>query len=613
MQPNTAPSKALDIISVEEAGSLPGLFKCRIERTQKLPAYQQYDKKQNSWVTYSWQEIGALVARWQQGLKKEPLVPGDRVALLLANSIEWVCFEQAALGLGLVVVPLYTWDSPDNIAYLLKDSGSSLLLTGTAEQWLQLTPHAASLPKLSKVLCLAEDALAQVEGIASTSVSNWLPNDGNKIAIHVEDPHSLATIIYTSGTTGPPKGVMLSHNNILCNAEAILKVIPIYTSDILLSFLPLAHTFERTAGYYIPMMAGCSVAYTRSIKKLGEDLRTIRPTIIISVPRIFEKVYNKIRNKLQQKSGLAKWLFEITLDIGWHHFEATQRRAPALTFGEKLLLPLLQRMVAAKILNRLGGKIRLAVSGGAPLNEAVSKFFLGLGLPLLQGYGLTEVAPVVSTNRLEHNIPASVGSPLPGVQCKTGPDNELLVKSPGLMSGYWNLPEKSREAIDSEGWLHTGDVAEIQNSIIHIRGRLKEIIVTSTGEKIPPADLEMTIASASLVDHAMVLGEGMPYLAALLVLHRSEWHTLATDCGLDPDDVSALQSPVATQAVIEKLETLLHAFPGNARIRTVALLLDDWNIANGFLTPTLKLKRGVIESRYAETIKGLYKGHEVPS
>ncbi len=201
MQTNTSPSKTIDTISVAEAGSLPGLFKCRIERTPKLPAYQQYDKKQNNWLTYSWQEMGALVARWQQGLKNEPLVPGDRVALLLANSIEWVCFEQAALGLGLVVVPLYTWDSPDNMAYLLKDSGSSLLLTGTAEQWLQLIPHADSLPKLSKVICLAEDAPAQAEGIASSSVTDWLPNNGNKIAIHVEDPHSLATIIYTSERT----------------------------------------------------------------------------------------------------------------------------------------------------------------------------------------------------------------------------------------------------------------------------------------------------------------------------------------------------------------------------------------------------------------------------
>lgn len=612
-QSNTATSKELHTLSAAEAGSLPGLFKWRTEQTPNHPAYQQYDKKQNSWVTYSWQEMGDLVARWQQGLKKEALAPGDRVALLLANSIEWVCFEQAALGLGLVVVPLYTWDSPDNIAYLLKDSGSSLLLTGTADQWQQLIPHAASLRKLTKVICLEEKTLAEADAVATASVHDWLPDDGGTLSIHTADLHSLATIVYTSGTTGPPKGVMLSHSNILCNAEAILKVVPTYASDILLSFLPLSHTFERTVGYYTPMMAGASVAYTRSIEELGEDLRTIRPTIIISVPRIFEKVYTKIQNQLQQKSGLARWLFQLTLDTGWHHFEASQGRTSASSFRDTFLHPLLQHIVAAKVLNRLGGRIRLAVSGGAPLNEAVSRFFLSIGLPLLQGYGLTEVAPVVSTNSLDNNIPASVGPPLPGIKCRTGADKELLVKSPGLMSGYWNLPEMSKEAIDSEGWLHTGDIVEIINGNIHIRGRLKEIIVTSTGEKIPPADLEMTIVSDPLVDHAMVIGEGMPYLAALLVLHPSEWQELAAKWGLAPDDPSTLHAPEITKAIIEKLEHLLHEFPGNARIRTVALLLDQWSIANGILTPTLKLKRGIIRSRYAEIIKELYKGHEVPS
>ncbi len=612
MKDDTAHNRILDTISATEAGTLPGLLKCRIERTPNLPAYQQYDRQQNRWLSYSWQEIGKQIARWQHGLKKESLAPGERVALLLANSIEWVCFEQAALALGLVVVPLYTWDSSENIAYLLKDSGSRLLLTGTTEQWLKIAPHAASLPELNKVLCLEEKSLANAPDISTASINAWLPNVGGKISIHTGDPESLATIVYTSGTTGPPKGVMLSHKNILWNAEAILKVIPCYTSDILLSFLPLSHTFERTVGYYTPMMAGSSVAYTRSMEEMGEDLRSIRPTIIISVPRIFEKVYAKVRKQLQQKSGFARWLFQLTLDNGWRHFEASQGRDLASPLREQLLWPLLQRIVAAKILNRLGGRIRLAVSGGAPLQEDVSRFFLSLGLPLVQGYGLTEVAPVVSANTLEHNIPASVGPPLPDVQCRIGHHNELLVKSPGLMAGYWNLPDKSKEAFDSEGWLYTGDVVEIKNGDIHIRGRLKEIIVTSTGEKVPPMDLELTIGGDPLVDHVMVLGEGMPYLAALLVLHRSSWEELARECGVDPGDVSSLQAPAAKQAVIERLEGLLHEFPGNARIRAVALLLDDWSIANGQLTPTLKLKRGEIESRYAEIIKELYQGHEVP-
>jgi long-chain acyl-CoA synthetase len=601
-----------DVISAAEAGTLPGLLKLRIERTPDLPAYQQYERKQNRWVTYCWQEIGKRVARWQQGLEKESLAAGDRVAIMVCNSIEWVCFEQAALAFGLVVVPFYTWDSPENLAYLLKDSGSRLLLVGTAEQWLNLVPHASSFPQLDKVICLENKPLDMCPDIDIVSMSTWLPDDGGEITLHIDDPESLATIVYTSGTTGPAKGVMLSHRNILWNAEAILKVIPCYASDVLLSFLPLSHTFERTAGYYTPMMAGSSVAYARSIAELGKDLQTIRPTIVIFVPRILEKVYTKVWSQLHKKNFFARWLFQLTLDTGWRHFEAVQGRTAAVPFWKQLLWSLLQRLVADKILERLGGRIRLAVSGGAPLQEAVSRFFLSLGLPLIQGYGLTETAPVVCANTLEHNIPSSVGSPLPDVQCRIGHDNELLVKSPGLMTGYWNLPDKSKEVIDSEGWLSTGDVVEMKTGDIYIRGRLKEIIVTSTGEKIPPADLEMTIVGDPLFDHVMVVGEGMPYLAALLVLHRSQWEELARKCGLDPIDVASLHAPAARRAIVKKLQVLLREFPGTARIRRVGLLLDEWSIKNGLLTPTLKLKRGEIETRYAETIKELYKGHDVP-
>ena len=612
MRHNEAPTQVLDIISATEAGTLPGLLKSRIERTPDYPAYQQYDSQQKRWVTYSWKQIGELVARWQRGLQGESLAAGDRVALLLANSIEWICCEQAALALGLVVVPLYTWDSPENLAYLLKDSGSRLLLTGTAEQWLKLLPQVASFPKLDKVLCLEDDGLAKILDIPTVSTGRWLPAEGGEIVVQAEDPDSLATIVYTSGTTGPPKGVMLSHKNILWNAEAILKVIPCYPADILLSFLPLSHTFERTAGYYTPMMAGSSVAYSRSMEKLAEDLQTIRPTIIISVPRIFEKIYIKVWTQVQEKCALARWMFQLTLDIGRLRFEAGQGGSPSLPFRVQLLWPLLYRMVASTILDRLGGRVRLAVSGGAPLQEAVSRFFLSLGLPLIQGYGLTEAAPVISTNTPEHNIPASVGPPLPDVQCRVGGESELLVKSPGLMTGYWNLPDESKKAFDSEGWLHTGDVAAMEESDIYIRGRLKEIIVTSTGEKIPPADLEMAIVADPLFDHVMVVGEGMPYLAALLVLHRSPWEELAAAWELDPDDRSSLSAPAVRKAVLEKLEALLHRFPGTARIRAVGLLLDEWTIENGLLTPTLKLKRAAVEERYGAEIRELYKGHEIP-
>ena len=600
-------------ITAAEAGTLPGLLLRRVEQTPDLPAYHQYDRDQDRWVTWSWRETSREIARWRQALAAEALAPGDRVAILLANSVAWICFEQAALGLGLVVVPLYTWDSPENLAYLLRDSGCRLLLTGSMDQWLQLAPLRVRFPDLSRVLCLEYQALPQPAGLSVTLVDGWLPETAEEQPLADSlTPHSLATIIYTSGTTGPPKGVMLSHANILWNAEAILRVISCSPADKLLSFLPLSHAFERTVGYYTPMMAGCPVAYSRSMELLAEDLRIMQPTILISVPRIYEKIYARVRQQLHNKSPLARGLFELTLAAGWRRFESSQGRGRTSFVLDRLLWPLLHLLVARKVLDRLGGRVRFAVSGGAPLLESVSRFFLNLGLDLIQGYGLTEAAPVVSANTPECNVPASVGPPLPGVEWKIGADSELLVRSPGLMLGYWNQPERTGEAIDHEGWLHTGDVVEMQDGALYIRGRIREIIVTSTGEKVAPADLEMVLTADPLVDHALVVGEGRPYLAALLVLQPAAWENLAQSCGLDPRSPGSLAADSARAAVLRTLEALLRAFPAHAQIRSVGLLLDEWSIANGMLTPTLKLKRTVIEERYRAVIEALYTGHEVP-
>lgn len=600
-------------ITAAEAGTLPGLLLRRVERTPDLPAYHQYDRDQDRWVTWSWREVSREIARWRQALATEALAPGDRVAILLANSVEWICFEQAALGLGLVVVPLYTWDSPENLAYLLRDSGCRLLLTGSMDQWQQLATLRVRFPDLGRVLCLEHRAHPQPAGFSVTPVDGWLPETAEEQPpADSLTPHSLATIIYTSGTTGPPKGVMLSHANILWNAEAILRVISVTPADKLLSFLPLSHAFERTVGYYTPMMAGCSVAYSRSMEQLAEDLRIMQPTILISVPRIYEKIYARVRQQLHGKSPLARGLFDLTLAAGWRRFETSQGRGGASFMLDRLLWPLLHRLVARKVLDRLGGRVRFAVSGGAPLLESVSRFFLSLGLDLIQGYGLTEAAPVVSANTPERNVPASVGPPLPGVEWEIGADSELLVRSPGLMLGYWNQPERTGEAIGHEGWLHTGDVVEMQDGALYIRGRLKEIIVTSTGEKVAPADLEMVLTSDPLVDHALVVGEARPYLAALLVLQPAAWEKLAQSCGLDPRSPGSLAADSVRAAVLHTLEALLQAFPVHAQIRSVGLLLDEWSIANGMLTPTLKLKRTVIEARYRAVIEALYTGHEIP-
>ena len=429
---------------------MPGLFLLRCDRTPDAEAYRQYDGATSGWHGYTWRQMRALVARWQAGFARENLAPGERVAVLIKNSVEWVCFDQAAQSLGLVVVPLYTTDNPENIAYILGDCGARLLLVGEIGQWRALSPFAASLAQLTRVLCLIRSGEVPVaEGAQVRFVADWLADGAALPAVAAADPHALATIVYTSGTTGRPKGVMLSHHNILWNAEAVLKLVPGYREDLYLSFLPLSHAFERTVGYYLPIMTGATVAFARSVQDLAEDLLTIRPTMLVSVPRIYERVYARLQSGLQEKGALGKALFRWARDIGWRRFEAVQRRGDKPGFIAEIMWPMLRRLVADKILSRLGGRMRIAVSGGAPLSAKLSHCFIGLGLPLLQGYGLTEASPIVTANTVDDNVPDSVGVTLPGLELKLGNKDELLVKGPNVMLGYWNDPDKTRETIDA--------------------------------------------------------------------------------------------------------------------------------------------------------------------
>ncbi|MFZ0790532.1 MAG: AMP-binding protein, partial [Chromatiaceae bacterium] len=437
-------------IGCDEAQTLPGLFRRRVDATPEACAYRQYEGAE--WRDYTWAQVAERVGRWQRGLSDEGLVPGDRVALSLRNGLDWVCFDQAALGLGLVVVPLYTTDSPANLAHILGDSGARLLLIDSHSRWSPLAVRHPPLPALERVLCV--DGAADAGDDTVRALSAWLPGEPAGPLEPLADPAALATLVYTSGTTGPPKGVMLSHRAILWDAEAVLRRIPAWPSDLFLSFLPLAHAFERTVGYYLPMMAGSCVAYARSVEQLRHDLLTVRPTALLSVPRVYDRIFLAIQTKVGER-GLKRRLIETTVSLGWRRFQATQGRGRAPGPLDRLLLPLLARLVARPVLDRLGGRIRVAVSGGAPLSPVVARFFIGLGLPLTQGYGLTEAAPVVSGSEPKDCVPGSVGAALPGVQVRLSPQDELLVRAPSLMLGYWQRPESTREVIDDEGWLHT--------------------------------------------------------------------------------------------------------------------------------------------------------------
>ncbi len=600
-------------ITASQAVTLPGLFQCRQQATPKGPAFQHY--AEGKWQSLTWAEMAAAISRWQQALQAEATEPGDRLALFLNNSVDWVCAEQAALSLRLATVPLYHLDSPDNIAYILKDSGTKILVVADIQQWLDLAAFHASLSELQLVLCLkaGEHQKQPISGPKIVLVSDWLPATVAPLSNQAIDADELATIIYTSGTTGRPKGVMLSHHNILANAEMVQQVVPAYGDDLFLSFLPLSHSFERTVGYYIPMMAGAQVAFCRSIQDLAEDLLTVRPTVLISVPRIYERVYGRIQEGLKDKGALSRLLFRMAVATGWRLFEAAQEGDPG-NILDRLAWPLLNKLVAEKILSKLGGRLRLAVTGGAPLNTKVGRLFIGLGLPLLQGYGLTEHAPVVSANTLTANLPASVGKALAGVEVRLGKDNELFVRSPCVMSGYWQQPEAYRAAVDDEGWLATGDVVEIDGQQrLFIRGRLKDILVTSTGEKVAPADLEVAITEDPLFYQAMVIGEAKPYLAALVILERTAWQELCQTLGLDPDAPASLSSQVVASHVLERISTLLHAFPSYAQVRAVHLSCEAWSRKEGLVTSLLKIRRQEIEKHFAREIVELYRGHDLPT
>lgn len=597
-----------DLISVELARTLDGLFQQRVRRSPERTAYRHYDRQSREWRDYSWREMGDMVARWQVVLAGENLRRGDRVALTLRNSPEWVAFDQASLGLGLVVVPLYTDDRPDNIAYILQDAAVKLLLVQDGGRWKRLAEAIPPGSALQRVLiqdAADADAALMSADARVRRVDDLLPAAVSKIEPRNGDPHALASIVYTSGTTGRPKGVMLSHHNMLSIAHASITVIDCYQEDRFLSFLPLSHTLERTAGYYLPIMTGSTVAYSRSIGQLAEDLTLLRPTVLIAVPRIFERVYGRITDQMRQRPLLPRLLFRAAVRVGWNRFERAQQRAglrPSM-----LLWPLLDRLVASKVTARLGGRLRIAVSGGAPLSAEIAQLFIGLGIPILQGYGLTETSPVVSVNPLEDNDPASVGVPLRGVEVRTGDDDELLVRGPGVMLGYWNNHAATAKMIDSDGWLHTGDQARIENNHIYITGRIKDILVLSNGEKVPPGDMELAIALDPLVSQVMVLGEGRPYLSALVVLEADHWPALAQDCGLDPLARDSLRHPRVVAAVMQRIKAMLRQFPGYAKVRRVTLQLEPWTVENGLLTPTLKVKRAQVLKRNHQAINAMYQ------
>ncbi|MBX9869581.1 MAG: long-chain fatty acid--CoA ligase [Burkholderiaceae bacterium] len=610
--------------------TLAELFDWRVAQSPDAEAYRQFDESSNHWVSYSWQEIAQKIMRYRRALTQSNLPFGARIAILLPNGVDAVSFDQAALALGCVPVPMHALDNPESIAYILNDSDAAVLVAATEQQWQSIVNTGLSLPALQQVLVLQKntDAASSAHTLALESANNqtfhqvlnqvlnldeWLsihPDsalENSEQARQVPGAQDLAALVYTSGTTGKPKGVMLTHENVLSNVKAVVQRMSPVLSDVFLSFLPLSHTFERTAGYYLPIAAGACVVFSRSIKQLPQDLLEVRPTILISVPRIYERVYGAIGSKLAS-SKFNAWLFAKAVAVGWRRFRRTQHLLSdnlLTALRDELAWLVLQPLVARQLANQFGGRLRVAVSGGAALSNTISECFLGLGIPIVQGYGMTETAPVVAFNAPDDNDPSTVGKPVAKVAVTIGENKELLVKGPNVMRGYWKREEDTAKTF-IDGWLRTGDQAEIVAGRIRILGRVKEIIVTSTGEKIAPVDLELAITSDPVFEQAYAFGDNVPFLGCAVVLKQSYWRDLCASLQLDPALAGCLQAPAAVDAVLQRVRALTKNFPFYAQPKAVILSLEAWTIENTLITPTLKLKRQNLAKHFAAEIAAMY-------
>jgi long-chain acyl-CoA synthetase len=590
-----------DVISINAAGSLAGLLRERVKRSPTAIAYRDFDLDRNTWSERTWSDVAREAGRWQAAFQKQGLKAGDRVGIILRNCSNWAIFDQAALGLGLVVVPLYVEDRPENSAYCLSDSGAKLLVFEGDDHWQRLAPVMAQMPGVECFISLRK--LTGSTDAKLLFAEDWLPKTAGDFVANPVALNELATIVYTSGTTGRPKGVMLSHGNILSNAASALQTFSVYPTDRFLSFLPLSHMLERMSGYYVPIMSGSTVAYARSVLLLAEDLISQQPTILVSVPRIYERVYTRINEQLAAGSPVKRKLFNLATSVGWSRFEHQQGRGPWR--ASMLLWPILEKLVAGKIMAKLGGRLRTAIAGGAALSPEISKVFIGLGLPILQGYGLTETSPLLTVNRMNSNEPASVGQAAPGTELKVGENQVLLARGPQVMLGYWNNPTATAAILSADGWLNTGDQARIDPSgHVYITGRIKDIIVMANGEKVPPVDMELAIITDPLFEQVMVLGEGKPYLTLLASLNQEQWSKLASQANfkIDTPNAEAVQ-----KVLLERISARLNGFPGYAQIRRIAATATPWTVDNGFLTPTLKVKRAKVLEHFAREATALYE------
>lgn len=604
-------AKTEDPSRSREMSSVPGLILAAVLRHHKEDAFNH--RTEGKWHSTSAETFVERVKNATLGLASLGLRPGDRIALLSENRPEWSIADLAILSLGAINVPIYTTQALDQIDFILSDSGAKVLFISTRRLYKHAQPALAK-RGLEHLIFFDEEVAEDIErGIALTT----LEERGKVLAqerpgafdayLQAVRPDDLATVIYTSGTTGEPKGVMLTHNNFISNVISISKGLPISSTDVALSVLPLSHIFERD-GFYVFCYCGVSVYYAASFDQVGENLREVAPTIMTAVPRLFEKVYHRIIKKGMAEKGFKKSVFLQSLEVGQKYGELKDKRkwiSPALRIKQRLA----SKLVFSKWREGVGGRLRYFVSGGAPLSPALSYSYLAAGIPILQGYGATETC-IVSANRPDNNRVGSVGIPFDGIEVKIAEDGEILVRGPNVMRGYYGQPEATA-AVLKEGWFYTGDVGYMEkDGQLYITDRKKDLFKLSNGKYVAPQLIESLLKQSEFVSQVVVVGAGRKQPAALIV---PDWESLNSALAEEGEKdapkgrTELSEYPAAVKIVQRDVAKLTGELVDYERIRRVALLPNEFTIDGGELTPTLKVKRKVIDERYGDLIEELYK------
>ena len=560
--------------------------------------------KGGTYLDISYTELSESVAAFSKGLNTLGVQKMDRVAILSENRPEWAITDFGSLKVGAVTVPMFSTLTAAQVSYILKDSGAKIICVSTEKQLEKVTSIRDEVPTLEQVIIFDAVEGEMPEGVIQFDAVYELAGEETDNTASEDD---LATIIYTSGTTGNPKGVMLTHANFISNVAACKSLIDVSDTDVLLSFLPLSHVFERLGGHYVPLFSGAKIAYAESTFTVAQNMKEVAPTVMLSVPRLYETMHERILRAVQEGSSLKQKIFHWGVSVGSAVSSVIQHgKKPSAIL--QLQQNIADKLVFAKLKEATGGRLRFFVSGGAALPQSIAEFFHAAGILILEGYGLTETSPVISMNHPEKWKFGTVGAPVPGIEVQIAEDGEILTRGPHVMKGYFNNDTATAEVIDEGGWFHTGDIGVIDaDGFVKITDRKKNIIVLSNGKNVAPQPIESELVRSPFISQVLVVGSERKNLAALIVPNSDALKTWASENGIETGDLPAmLQTREVQQHIQSEIRSYLTDFADFEQVRRFVLLEKEFSQEDDEMTPTLKLKRNVIIERYSDEIEQMY-------